>query len=182
MAQPAEKLMTVAEFLAWDDGTDKRYELVDGRPVAMNPPGGPHRTIAANATALLSITLRDRPPCRPEQEAGITITEHQWRQADVAVTCQPPAPGDIIDPLLIVEVLSPSNRRTDLLDKLREYKSLPSVQEVCLIDSERRWVEVWQRDTDAAWVGRNYVGSAKFDSPVLRASVMLDELYRNVEA
>jgi Uma2 family endonuclease len=81
MAQPAEKLMTVAEFLAWDDGTEKRYELVDGRPVAMNPPGGPHRTIAANATALLSVTLRDRLPCRPEQEASIKITEHQWRQA-----------------------------------------------------------------------------------------------------
>jgi Uma2 family endonuclease len=100
----------------------------------------------------------------------------------VAVTGEPPAPGAIVDPLLIVEVLSPSNRRTDLLDKLRECKSLPSVQEVWLIDSERRWVEVWQREEDAAWVGRNYVGSAMFDSPVLRALVMLDELYRNVEA
>jgi Uma2 family endonuclease len=180
MAQPAGKPMTVAEFLAWDDGTDTRYELVDGRPVAMNPPGGPHRTIASNATALLSITLRDRPPCHPEQEAGIKITDHRWRQADVAVTCHPPAPDYMIDPLLVVEVLSPSNRRTDLVDKLREYRSLPSVQEVWLIDSERRWVEVWQRDVDGLWQVRDYVGSAVFASPVLRASVMLDELYRNV--
>jgi hypothetical protein len=55
------------------------------------------------------------------------------------------------------------------------------VQEVWLIDSERRWIEVWQRDADGAWVGRDYVGSAVFASPVLRASVMLDELYRNVD-
>ena len=148
MAQPADKPMTVPEFLAWDDGIDTRYELVGGRPVAMSPPGGPHRTIAANATTLLSNALRDRPPCRPEQEAGIEITEHQWRQAGVAVTCHPPAPGPIIDPLLIVEVLSPSTRRTDLVDKLREYRGLPSA----------------------------------FASPVLRAPVMLGELYRNIEA
>jgi Uma2 family endonuclease len=90
MAEPAERLMTVAEFLAWDDGTETRYELVDGRPVAMNPPGGPHRTIAGNATGLLFNVLRDRAPCRPEPQAGITITERQWREADIAVTCQPP--------------------------------------------------------------------------------------------
>jgi Uma2 family endonuclease len=34
----AERPMTVAEFLDFDDGTDTRYELVEGRPVAMNPP------------------------------------------------------------------------------------------------------------------------------------------------
>ena len=180
MAQAATERMTVAEFLAWDDGTETRYELVDGQPVAMNPPGGPHRTIAANATTFLSNTLRHRPPCRPEQEAGIAISERQWRQADVAVTCAPPAPGPIAEPLLIVEVLSPSNRRTDLLDKLREYKGLASVREIWLIDSERRWVQVWQRDIDDAWIGRDYVGSASFDSSVLGRMVMNDELYRNV--
>ena len=37
MADAAEKRMTVAEFLDWDDGTDTRYELIDGRPVAMAP-------------------------------------------------------------------------------------------------------------------------------------------------
>lgn len=182
MAQAAGKRMTVAEFLAWDDGTEARYELVDGWPVAMNPPGGPHRTIAANATAFLSNALRHRPPYRPEQQAGIAIDERRWRQADVAVTCAPPAFGPIVDPLLIVEVLSPSNRRSDLLDKLREYKGLPSVEEIWLIDSERRWVEVWQRDADRAWVGRDHVGSAAFGSSVLHASVLLDELYRNVSA
>jgi Uma2 family endonuclease len=92
------------------------------------------------------------------------------------------AHGPVVDPLLAVEVLSPSNRRTDLVDKLREHKSLPSVQELWLIDSERRWMEVWQRDADGAWIGRNYIGSAVFDGPVLRVPVLLDELYRNVGA
>ncbi len=40
--------MTVAEFLAWDDGTDTRYELIEGRPVAMAPVAPSHSIIASN--------------------------------------------------------------------------------------------------------------------------------------
>ena len=42
MADLAEKRMTVAEFLTWNDGTDTRYELIDGRPVAMAPVAPSH--------------------------------------------------------------------------------------------------------------------------------------------
>ena len=75
MAGPAEKLMTVDEFLRWDDGTDTRYELIDGQIVAMAPPSGPHRTIVANATRLLGNRLQARSPCRAEVEAGIRVSD-----------------------------------------------------------------------------------------------------------
>ena len=42
MDQPAPRRMTVAEFMAWDDGTDTRHELVHGAPVAMDPPLARH--------------------------------------------------------------------------------------------------------------------------------------------
>ena len=54
MAELAEKRMTVAEFLTWNDGTDTRYELIDGRPVAMAPVAAGHSVIAANLTAMRS--------------------------------------------------------------------------------------------------------------------------------
>ena len=50
MAEQAQTLMTVDEFLAWDDGTDTRYELVDGTVRAMAPPAGAHGTIVAPGT------------------------------------------------------------------------------------------------------------------------------------
>jgi hypothetical protein len=50
MAEPAQKRMPVTEFLAWNDGAETRCERMDGRSVATDPPGGPHRTIAAKAT------------------------------------------------------------------------------------------------------------------------------------
>jgi putative restriction endonuclease len=47
MAEPAIRRMTLEEFLRWDDGTDTRYELIDGFPVAMAPPAEAHRILAA---------------------------------------------------------------------------------------------------------------------------------------
>ena len=180
MAEPAEKLMTVDEFLRWDDGTDTRYELVDGRIVAMAPPTGQHGTVVMNAGTLINNRLRDRQPCRAQGEAGIRVSDHRRWQADIALTCQPPEP-DVVDPLLVVEVLSPSTRKTDLADKLADYKALPTVREIWLVDSERRWAQAWWREDggDASWHGRDHLGQASFRSAALDGDVALEELYRN---
>ena len=71
MAEPAGKRWTLEEFLTWDDGTDRRYELVEGHVVAMAPPSEAHGTIVANLTANCEIAkLRvassaKRGSCRP---------------------------------------------------------------------------------------------------------------------
>jgi Uma2 family endonuclease len=175
MAEQALELMTVDEFLAWDDGSDIRHELVDGVIQAMAPPAGPHGTIASNANALIYNALYHRRPCRPQSEAGIRIDDRTCWQADIAVTCRPPAP-ETVDPLLVVEVLSPGTRTHDLGRKLNDYKSLPTVQEIWMVDSERRWLQLWQRDGER-WIVRDLVGSAQLDSTLLDATVHLDDLY-----
>jgi Uma2 family endonuclease len=58
MVEAAEKLMTVAEFLEWDDGTDTRYELVRGRVVAMAPPSARHSVIASKTGGALGAGLK----------------------------------------------------------------------------------------------------------------------------
>lgn len=175
MAEQALKLMTVDEFLDWDDGTDTRHELADGVVRAMSPPMGPHRTIVSNTGGIIYNTLRGRRPCRGENEAGLRISQHVMWQADIAVTCQPAA-REIVDPLLVVEVLSPSTRDHDLGRKLVDYKALATVQEVWMVDSERRWLQLWRRDGDR-WTGHDLVGAAAFDSGTLGCVVELDEVY-----
>jgi len=177
MTEAAEKLMTVDEFLRWDDGTDTPYELVDGRAAAMALPSGQHGTMVMNAGTLINNRLRSRAPCRAQAEAGIRVSDHRRWQADIAATCQPPA-ADVAEPILIVEVLSPPSRGRDLADKLPDYKSLSSVREIWLIDSERRWVQVWWREPEG-WHGRDHAGGGTFRSEVLEGDVALDELYLN---
>ena len=112
MAEPAIRRLSLAEFLRWEDGTDTRWELVDGVPVAMAPPAVAHGIIAARLIARIDAALRERRACVVQSEAGITLPDRDdtCYIADLAVACTPIERGQQLmrEPLLIVEVLSPS--------------------------------------------------------------------------
>jgi Uma2 family endonuclease len=183
MSEPAKPLTTtLAQFLAWDDGTDTRYELVDGEVVAMAPPAPRHGRIAGNAWGEIDRRLEGRPPCAPVVEGGVQVDDGNFYVADVVATCAPPSNEQHVpDPFLIVEVISPSNERRELSTKVRAYSRLPSVREIWLIDSRKRWVEQWRRAGEDSWiVTLPLTGSATFESPTLGGEpVALDRLYRN---
>jgi len=71
MSEAAVKQMTLAEFLRWEDGTDTRYELLAGQPVAMAPPAPPHGFLAARLCARIEGALQSRRPCMVQIEVGI---------------------------------------------------------------------------------------------------------------
>ena len=170
----ARKPVTVAEFLGWHDGTDIRHELVDGVIVAMAPSAPMHGVIAARAIRLLGSKLR--PPCEPISEPGVQTTGETVRHVDVAVICGEVGRKGTVEPPLVVEVLSPSTRDEDRTVKLDEYKALPFMEEIWLVDSERRWVQLLVRQEEA-WVVSDHVGGGRFRSPFLRGEVELDILY-----
>ena len=180
MAEPARRAMTADEFMAWDDGTDTRYELVEGEIVAMAPPSDAHGSIAGNVWGEIDSSLRKRPPCRAVVEAGVRVDESNHFKADIAATCIEPRLSPYVDePFLIVEILSESTWREDIGAKLRRYIELSSVREIWLIDSRERWVQVWQRAEDAWIVTLPLRESASFESKAIDARIELDALYRN---
>jgi len=178
MAEPAEKRWTVEEFLAWDDGTDRRYELVDGRIVAMAPPSEAHGTIVANLAAELRNRLR--PPCRVVGEAGVVPADRDdsYYQTDLLVTCAPPERGrrHPVDPVLIVEVLSPSTADHDRGRKVEDYSRLPSVQEILLVSSEERRVRSWRRD-GPRWIVEDLIGEAELRLETVPDPIPLAAIY-----
>jgi Uma2 family endonuclease len=156
MGQPQPKqpeIVTLAEFLemAWDD--DLRRELYDGQIVAMAPPASGHGILTANLVFAVRRALRDR-PCRVAVEVGIIPPgrQHSFYQADLVLSCEPHRRGDreIRAPQLIVEVLSPTTTQVDFQRKLPDYRELPTVREVVLLDSERMFAEVHRR-LDGRW-------------------------------
>jgi Uma2 family endonuclease len=161
MAGPAAKRMSLAEFLEWDDGTDTRYELIDGRPRAMAPPIEAHGTIVASLARHIGNRLK--PPCRVVVAAGIIPVDRAdtWYQADLVVTCAPAERGAraIPEPRLIVEVLSPTTAAHDRGVKLADYRRLASVEQILLVASEDRHVEVWRRAEDG-WKVQDLIGDA----------------------
>lgn len=190
MPDAALRLMTVAEFLDWDDGTDTVYELVRGQPVplhhervrgqpvGMAPPLPAHALLIGQTLAEIARNLR--PPCRPFSGAGIRIPDRDdtYYVADVAVSCSLLFADDrwVPDPVLIVEVLSPTTTDRDRSVKLQDYRSIPSVRDILLVDARRRHVEHWGRDADH-WLVQDLVGSAVVELRSLGASVALDRIY-----
>lgn len=175
----AEIRMTVEEFLRFEGEPDRLYELVDGRLRMMAAPSGEHGTIVGNCWGEIDRAVTRKPPCRAQISAGVRVDDSTFYIADVALTCNPQPRSPITrDPLLIVEMLSPSTRADDEGRKLDDYKSLESVAEIWLVDSERRAVQVWWREPDG-WSGRDFVGAASFESRVLADRIALDRFYRN---
>lgn len=163
MGHPALELppyMTLDEFLVWDDGTDTRYELVDGGVVAMTPPAARHSRVSNNLGRAIGNRLGQ--PCQAYNEVGILIADADdtYFQADVAVSCSPLA-GDapyIPEPVVIVEVLSPSTKKHDHGIKVPLYRTLPSVQEIVLVSTASMEAEVWHRAQDG-WAVTELAGA-----------------------
>ena len=162
MAEPAEQLrMTLAEFLEWDDGTDTRYELIDGQVVAMAPPRDAHGTIVMNLGLALGPSLKA--PCRMVASAGITRAERDdsFYVADLAVTCDEPASqrAFLPEPRLIIEVLSRSTAAHDRGRKGEDYRRIASVQEILFGSSDERRAVLWRREA-RRWVIEDFIGEA----------------------
>jgi Uma2 family endonuclease len=155
MSEPAIRRMTLDEFLRWDDGTDTRYEVLWGVPVAMAPPAEAHRMLAMRLGSRIDAALANRRPCNAQSEAGM-VHPHRGESffvADIAVTCHPNERGRqaIKDPILLVEILSPGTGRHDRQVKVPIYRDIDSVSEILLVDSATIYAEILRRDSDR-WI------------------------------
>jgi Uma2 family endonuclease len=148
-------LMTVDDFLCWEgDGTDTRYELVDGVLRAMAPTANTHGIIVSNLVAALHGHLRGKrcmvvtaPGIKPHMRAN-----WNFRIPDLGVTCEADRKGERIvgEPILLIEVLSPSNA-ADTYENIRAYATLPSVAELLVVHSTRVEVELLHKGEANIW-------------------------------
>jgi Uma2 family endonuclease len=181
MAKVAEKLWTLEEFLAFDHGTDTSYQLFEGRLVAMNPPLRGHGTLVARLTAMISGQLKA--PCEAVAEAGIIPVNrrHSWYKADLIVTCTPGNYKDqfIAEPVLVVEVLSPTTGATDFNRKLPDYQQMPSMRDILLVSSMERLIRHWRREADG-WTEHGHRRSATLRLTGLPVALRMPELYDGI--
>ena len=177
MAEAALQPMTVAEFLDFDDGTDTRYELIGGAPVAMSPPEGSHVEITTRLVATFARLLTD--PCRPIVTGG--VAHHQddttFRLPDLFVSCAPAPPSGLVDqPRPIIELLSPSTEREDRTAELDFYETLASLRAILFVCRDTRRIALHERGDDA-WIVRNLIGSGTRHLRDLTINLDMDEVY-----
>jgi Uma2 family endonuclease len=152
-------MLTVDAFLAWDAPMGSVWQLVDGRPQAMAPASPAHGAIQAKAGALIDSHLTaGSSPCFVVTTPGVVPrvqSDINMRVPDLAVTCSPSLPGDkaLRDPVLIIEILSPSNRAETWMN-VWSYTTIPSVQEILVLHSERIGADLLRRGADGTWPER----------------------------
>lgn len=184
MAELAIRRMTLAEFLLWDGGTDARYELIDGVAVAMAPAARPHGALSGNVAGAIHAALQSRPECMVYIEAGIVPPNRadNFYVPDLSVSCDEPDDDEpqLRNPVLIVEILSPSTATFDRTRKISDYQLIPSMREILLLDSRRIFAEVWRRAGDG-WVHESIEDpGAALTLDCIPLSIFMGTLYRGV--
>jgi Uma2 family endonuclease len=143
MSSPARNEMDVDAFLAWAEGREGRWELRDGKPVMMAPERAAHALIKLSAQiALREGVRRAGLPCRVFPDGmTVRVAASAAFEPDALVVCPPPtdlSTLEIPNPVIVVEVLSPSTAADDHGIKLDGYFSLGSVSHYLILDPDRR--------------------------------------------
>jgi Uma2 family endonuclease len=101
---------------------------------------------------------------------------------DIAVTCEPNEPGRqaMVDPILIVEILSPSTERTDRRLKLPVYQTMASVREIMLIDADSQHAELYRRENDRWGIQLVRGAEATLFLASLDLQISMSELYERI--
>ena len=171
----ANSEMGVEEFLVWAEEREGRWELRDGEPVLMAPERAAHAlTKFAAQKAIDAAIARARLPCRMYPDGmTVRVSARTAFEPDALVVCPPP-PLDAIEipnPVIVVEVLSPSTAADDHGVKLDGYFSLPSVEHYLILDPDRRVMIHHKRGTDAIETRILREGLFRLDPPGLEAEV-----------
>lgn len=184
MAERALWRMTPAEFYRWPGEEGIRFELVDGFPVrAMTGASQRHDGITLNALATLRYKLRGS-PCRAQtDDVAVAMMNGNIRRPDATVDC-----GEKIDtsyeatsPRMVIEVLSPSTRQTDLVRKLEEYKALPSLAYILLVEPDLPRALLWWRAPGNLWELAQFDGlDGVIDLSAIGTELAMAELYEGL--
>ncbi|MEO5330844.1 MAG: Uma2 family endonuclease [Magnetococcus sp. YQC-5] len=175
--------MTVEEFLQWESDTDIRHELINGHIIAMAPPSLVHGKILAKLTVAIQRQLP--PPCYVIVEAGIRLADqaNSFYQADLAVSCASFELEDrcLPEPVMIVEILSPSTQSHDRGNKVSAYRTLSSVREILLVSSTHVHMELWRRTPDG-WLVMDLIGrDTRLVLESIGVELTLAEIYAGID-
>jgi len=179
-----QKLTSVREFFSWLAGQEGRFELVNGQVRMMTGATNSHNQVKNNLTIALTPSARNCGCRSTTSDTGVQTGPHGIRYPDVVVDCGPQSPTamTVDNPVILIEVSSPSTRGTDLSVKLYEYQNLQSVQMIIQIEPDLVDVAVHRRSPEGGWLLEVYESlDAVIDLPPLKASLAVADIYFGID-
>ncbi len=181
MSNVAEQLMSLDEFLAWERDQPEKHEYAGGVITMMTGASLAHATITMNVAFALRQGLRGT-GCRPFANDAKVIASDSVRYPDVVVTCQPvDGTDDIVpEPIVVIEVISPSTEREDRGRKKFDYFATPSIRQYAIIEQDERLIDLYTRTGDR-WTDEIVEGDAVLKLSSIGVEINLDVIYEDTE-
>ena len=185
MQAVAIQYVTREDYFAFEETSEEKHEFFRGEIFAMAGGTFNHSAIALNVATNLKIKLCNK-PCRPtNSDMKIETPKGLITYPDAAVFCGKPELTSnqcaLLNPVVIIEVLSPSTRRYDQSDKFMLYRSIETFKDYILIDSEKVHVQHFRKTEQNEWILHEYF---ELKDEVYLASIQenlsLSEIYENI--
>lgn len=181
---------TLEEYLRKEARSSDKHEFINGKIVKMPYAKGPHNIIAANMIAALSKAFENKEEnyiIFPSDQKVYFPSLDEGVYADALAVCDKPLYWDteqllLVNPILVVEVLSKSTSKYDRTGKFDKYKTLDSFKEYVLIRQDECYAEVWFRERPGLWHETILIdpfGQLPLQS--VGVTLPIQRIYRNVE-
>ncbi len=176
---------TYAEYVGLERTSGSKHEFVRGELFAMAGGRRAHNLVAGNVTRLLGNALLGRPCLVFNSDMRVRTGDGVGTYPDASALCGKPTFSDstedeLLNPSVIVEVLSESTERYDRGDKFEHYRSIASFDTYVLVSSSRSHVEVFSRGADGAWSFREFGSGQVISLGSIGVELTVDELYSKV--
>ncbi len=185
LRQPAP--ISVDDYLEDELVSEVKHEYLGGEVHAMAGDSNRHNKVAVNTLLAFGAALRGK-PCRPfnsDTKVRIQLFNHtRFYYPDAMVVCDENRDNEQWQdrPVIIVEVLSESTRRTDLTEKREAYLTIPSLMVLIFAEPDEPALTVHRRQPDGGFAREDYSGlDAVVPLPEIEASFPLAEVYEGVE-
>lgn len=179
--------MTLEEYLEFDYNAEGRYEYFDGEVIEMSG-GSPEHSLLGNRIGfLLQRELMQKNCSVYNSEVQIKVpVKLPYCYGDVSALCDKPIYEDsgnqrlLINPSLIVEVLSPSTEKYDRDLKFKAYKSIESLREYLLVNQDQKFVTLYTKYNEKFWFQSEYVEGETLKLESLECELKVDEIYQGI--
>ena len=186
MNEPARKLsVSYAEYLEQEQASDIKHELLNGEIFAMAGGTPEHGRLSSKVTGALLAELRGRPCEVFSSDVRVRVLATGLATyPDVSVVCghlerDPEDANTLINPIVLVEVLSDSSEAYDRGEKFAHYRRIPSLKEYVLVSQRVPRIEVFRRNEDGSWTLYEAEASASVKLPSIGCELSVDEVYAN---
>ena len=183
----AVRTISQAEYLQTERLAPTKSEYLAGRVIAMAGASYAHNRLSTNIAANLHLALRNKPCVVLGSDMRVKIAEvNAYFYPDVVIVCGQPQFEDeqedtLLNPTVVIEVLSPSTEAFDRGEKFATYRRIPTLREYLLVAQDRMQVEQYVRQPGGEWQRTEYTDLAqKVHLPSVGIDVPVELIYEGV--